>query len=543
MFYFESMSFEIRGRDVLGKIGRLTTKSGVVETPAFIPVIDPINQVISPKIMQIEFGCDIVITNSYLIKRRHGKILDLGIHNFLDYDGVIMTDSGAYQILVYGDIEVAPEEIVDYQIQIGSDIAVILDIPTGWKESRSKVEWTVKETIRRAEAALPLIVNTDILWVGPVQGGAHLDLVASSANSIASMPYQIHALGSPTEVMESYRFPLLVDMIMTAKRNLPVDRPLHLFGAGHPMMFSLAIALGSDMFDSAAYAIYAKNGRYITPLGTKRLEELRYFPCSCPVCKRYEPDELKEMLKGERVRTLTEHNLHVCMSEIDRIKQAIIEGALWDLMESRSRGHPALASAVKRLIKYQDELEKGSPSYNKHGFFFFDYGGLARPEITRHMRRLETNYSPPIGSEKLLLVASPSRKPYSKSIEHQCLLDALNKGLGGVSFTIHICYYSAPFGVIPIELSETYPLSQFETSKPLDHETLEFTSNAVSKYVRESFYKEIFLLSDISTFDKMVEEKCKEACLNSGKPFLTISDHKPWNKDVLKHLILNLKGT
>ena len=99
---------------------------------------------------------------------------------------------------------------------------------------------------------------------------------------MGKLPFQIHALGSPTEVMESYRYDVLADMILTAKKGLPVERPLHLFGAGHPAMFSLAVALGCDLFDSAAYALYARENRYMTENGTWRLEEMDYFPCCCP---------------------------------------------------------------------------------------------------------------------------------------------------------------------------------------------------------------------------------------------------------------------
>jgi len=218
------MSFELRDRDLLGRIGRLRTKSGEVETPAFMPVINPLLQTLAPRRMREEFGCDIVITNSYIIRKQFGDVPDFNVHELLDYDGVVMTDSGAYQILVYGGVEVTQTEIIEFQKRIGSDIAVILDIPTGWDVPRSDVEYTVEETLRREAAALPLIEDSDALWVGPVQGGRHLDLVARSARLVGEMPYDVHALGSPTEVMERYMYPVLVDMTMTAKLNLPPER-------------------------------------------------------------------------------------------------------------------------------------------------------------------------------------------------------------------------------------------------------------------------------------------------------------------------------
>jgi 7-cyano-7-deazaguanine tRNA-ribosyltransferase len=230
----------------------------------------------------MSFEVEAVITNAYILwKRYREKPVNEGLHKFLKYDGAVMTDSGAYQILVYGNVEVSQKEIVTYQEAIGSDIATILDIPTGWHVPKEKAQETVAETLKRAKAFFKLKTRQDTLWVGPVQGGRHLDLVAKSAKAMGKLPFQIHALGSPTEVMESYRYDVLVDMIMTAKMNLPPERPLHLFGAGHPHMLALAVALGCDLFDSAAYALYARENRYMTENGTWRLGEMDYFPCQC----------------------------------------------------------------------------------------------------------------------------------------------------------------------------------------------------------------------------------------------------------------------
>jgi len=316
------MSFEVREKDLLARIGKLKTKSGVVETPLLFPVINPNIQPIPPKKIETEFGFDALITNAYILKKRfQNQPIEKGLHKFLDFNDTIMTDSGAYQILVYGDIEVTSKEIVEYQERIDTDIATILDIPTGWKVSENLAEQTVKETLKRAKEFFTLKTRDDILWVGPVQGGRYLNLVAKSAKEMGKLPFQIYALGSPTEVMERYRFDVLVDMIMTAKMNLPTEKPLHLFGAGHPFMFALAIALGCDLFDSAAYAIYARQNRYMTENGTYRLNELDYFPCACPKCARTTPKQALELSQKEREVFLAEHNLYVCNAELKCINK------------------------------------------------------------------------------------------------------------------------------------------------------------------------------------------------------------------------------
>src|SRR3972149_3876992 len=123
------LSFEVKEKDLLARIGKLKTKSGAVETPLLFPVINPSIQPIPPKRLKETFGCHAIITNSYILKKRFKNIpIEIGLHKFLDYDGVVMTDSGAYQILVYGEVEVSQKEIVAYQESIGSDIATILDI-------------------------------------------------------------------------------------------------------------------------------------------------------------------------------------------------------------------------------------------------------------------------------------------------------------------------------------------------------------------------------------------------------------------------------
>ncbi|MDH5462648.1 MAG: tRNA-guanine transglycosylase, partial [Candidatus Bathyarchaeota archaeon] len=225
------MSFEIRERDILGRIGRLETKTGMIETPTLLPVINPTIQLIPPTKMQELFNCRALITNAYIVRKHfEEEAARKGIHRFLDFSGVIMTDSGAYQTLVYGDVEVSSEEIVQFQEDIDTDIATILDVPTGWGVSKEYAQSTVDETLRRARGLSKIKTRDDIAWVGPVQGGQYLDLVARSAVEMGKLPFEIHALGSPTPVMEQYLFGTLLEMIMAAKMNLPVERPFHLFG-------------------------------------------------------------------------------------------------------------------------------------------------------------------------------------------------------------------------------------------------------------------------------------------------------------------------
>ncbi len=478
------MAFEIRSKDLLGRIGLLRTKSGTVETPLLLPVVNPNAQLIPAGDLRDTFGFGALITNSYLIWRKFRGEKDVpGIHQLLNFDGVIETDSGAYQILQYGDVEVQPKEIINFQERLDSDMAVILDVPTGQEASKERAKWTVDETLRRADQALSVVTRKDILWVGPVQGGVYSDLVAYSAREMAKRDFSIYALGSPTPVMQQYRYDVLVDMIMAAKVNLPPDRPLHLFGAGHPMMFAMAVALGCDIFDSASYAIFARNGRYMTTQGTAKIEDLAYFPCNCPACHKKSPDEVRKLLLMDRERFLASHNLHSCMSELQTVKQAIVDGRLWELVETRSRAHPALQIAFKKMLTYAESLEEGTPVRKKKGPFVFSEASLSRPEILRYQKRLLERYRPPARAKKLLLLPESQLEPFREDSRLEDSLSKLEK-----RSDVHICSYGLTFAIVPQELLDVYPLSQTESALTPTHATIDSSVKRITEYLKAAEY-------------------------------------------------------
>jgi 7-cyano-7-deazaguanine tRNA-ribosyltransferase len=528
------MSFEIKDKDLLGRIGKLKTKSCTVETPLLFPVINPNIKLVTPRKLKTDFGFEAIIANAYILRKRfQKKPAEQGLHKFLDFNGAVMTDSGAYQLLVYGDIEVNQAEIVKYQEQIGSDIATILDIPTGWKTTQEQAARTVVETIQRAKAFFKTKTRDDILWVGPVQGGRHLNLVAKSAAEMSKLPFQIQALGSPTEVMENYRFDVLVDMILTAKKNLPPARPLHLFGAGHPFMFSLAVALGCDLFDSAAYALYARENRYMTENGTWRLSRLDYFPCQCPKCASTTPQEVKAKAPKERETFLAEHNLHVCVAELKRIKQAIRDGRLWEHVEMRTHAHPALFTALKKLKKQQDLIEKYSPTVKRRGLFFFSQVSLARPEVSHYRKRLAERFSTPENKRILLLAPQTRKKPFHKAHEFNRIKQVFKRLGKELSDKVHVCFYAAPFGVIPLELDEVYPLSQHEIALPLDQETGDYVATQVSEYIMRAHYETVVLLHDPQQWGNNVKAQCAKACRKKGIAFEAVDIKREGSKNIL----------
>jgi 7-cyano-7-deazaguanine tRNA-ribosyltransferase len=525
-------------RDLLGRIGRIKTKSGIIETPILLPVINPSVQIITPSEMRKNFGCTAIITNAYLLKKNfEEEVKALGIHSFLNFKKVVVTDSGAYQLLKYREIETTPSEIAKFEEEIDTDVAVILDVPTGWNSQREIAEYTVKETIKRARHTLASLTRDDILWVGPIQGGNYLDLVSYSALEIGKMPFQIFALGSPTQVMERYLFSTLMDMIAAAKKNLPIEKPFHLFGGGHPFMFCFAVAAGCDIFDSAAYAIYAKKGRYMTNYGTLKLKNLKYFPCACKTCSNYTPQDLKNATPRVRTRLLAYHNLATCFIEIKRIKQAIKEGRLRELLDLRSRSHPSLLQAYKNLKMDYSCFEEHTPISKERGILYFDSTGLNRPEIVRHRIKLQ-NWIPPEKYRVLVLLPNTLSRPFSRSKTFERILKSISRSLGYVVNKIHFCVYAVPFGIIPYELDEIYPLSQYEAALPSDKATNKYVAKQVENYIENVCYETVILCYYRTDLGRRVRNACKNASLKADASFFSfLCGENAWTERSVEDLI------
>jgi 7-cyano-7-deazaguanine tRNA-ribosyltransferase len=148
------LRFEIKDRDASGRICKMTTAHGKVITPNLMPVINPNKILISPKDMKSLFGTEIVITNSYIIfkdRELHDKALNKGVHKLIDFDGPIMTDSGTFQSYMYGEINLDPFQIVEFQRDIGSDIGTILDIFGKPDQTKKQAKKAVMETIERCK--------------------------------------------------------------------------------------------------------------------------------------------------------------------------------------------------------------------------------------------------------------------------------------------------------------------------------------------------------------------------------------------------------
>ncbi|MFX0123835.1 MAG: tRNA guanosine(15) transglycosylase TgtA [Candidatus Hodarchaeota archaeon] len=495
--------FSIRKKDGLARIGIVRTKHGEISTPVLLPVINPNYQLIHPAEM-VNCGAEAFITNAYLLYRdsvNREQVIKEGLHKYIGFSGPLMTDSGAYQLMEYGEVSVTNEEITKFQEKIGTDIGVFLDIPIKkgtYEETKSALE----ETLHRADEHIQKRNSTDsVLWAGPIQGGKYLDLIKNSCVEMTQKDFSIHPIGSIVPLLEAYNFETVSKIILTVKQHVPPNRPIHLFGAGHPMLFAVAVFLGIDMFDSAAYVLYAKDNRYITVSGTEYLKDLEYLPCSCDVCQNYSVTELKQLDQEVRTNLLAKHNLNVSSEEIRRIKQAIIEGRLYELVLARVMNHPSLArildillgSSTSQFIEQYDPISKSRSLLITHPALAF------QPLLLRYRKRILNRFY--AWSPNLLI-----------GLDYQNLRS---------SSSYQVIRLSPLFGIIPDELRGVFPLIQHERV-PMTYspEVISYISQFLQKYksnfeqieIHPSLNLDVDILQEFRSFNGIkAKEKLDEA--------------------------------
>ncbi len=509
------MTFEVRCTDLAARIGRLETPHGIIETPAFVPVVHPLRQSISPKFLK-SLGFNAVITNAYIALEHYGdKARKKGIHDIIDFDGVVMTDSGGYQVLEYGSIGFEADVIAQFEMDIQSDICVPLDNPTSYGSDHSTAKSHVDRTLENARDTIRLSQDDhnkqnyryEPIWAGPIQGAEHLDLIQYSASELDKMGFPIMALGSPVEIMETYEFSILAQMIASAKSAVPI-KPFHLFGAGHPLTIPLVVALGCDTFDSASYVLYAKDNRYMYSNGTARLEDLSYLPCHCPVCTKY--SSVKELLENDREIRVTEiakHNLYTLKTELNSVKQAIVNGRLWEYVIQKCRAHPKLMESVE-ILRNCELLRQGTYLFKQKAIFFFDPIDQFRPEAVL-FREMVSKFRPTQNrraGRMLILYPEHGVHPFYATQDFKMLASKFPEA--------QICTYNRFLGIIPVELSDIFPAAHNLVAKVTTYQTNDYPSFVESfrEFLTSNEFDEVIVIADqfiknIITNDRSVLEK------------------------------------
>jgi len=483
--------FEVVARDGCARIGKLHTSHGILETPALLPVINPNIRTIEPREMWDRYGIQGLITNSYIIWKHDDlkqHAVEKGVHDLLNYPGVIMTDSGTFQSYVYGDVEVGVEEIVEFQRSIGVDIATMLDVFSRPDMTEEEVKKAVETTIERCEESLKAAQN--VMLNGPIQGGIYRHLRKQSAQNMGRFDFAIHPIGGIVPIMEQHKYKDLAKIMLATIGELPPERPRHMFGCGHPMLFSMLIALGADLFDSAAYAIFARDNRLLSPQGTYRLNDLHSWPELVPCVVNWTPEAVRKLDDEERTVLLSRYNLEVTLAELSRCKQAVHEGTIWQLAEQRSHQHPALREAFLWLTTrplpsgmpsesledlVQDDRTAAREHHTNGGIWEQDWsqvvdrqaiqrkkgerwGGedtLSRPHILVARRHLQHRWRPESSGSSDVLILNGKPGPWRQ----RC--DLLVLRLKSVLPDLEILVQT-PLGLLPYSLEDLNPFAQVD---------------------------------------------------------------------------------
>lgn len=474
--------FEITIRDGQARLGKLHTKHGIVETPCLLPVINPNIRTIEPREMWDKYGIQALITNSYVIWK-HDKLkivaLENGVHSLIDYPGMIMTDSGTFQSYVYGDVEVGVEEIVQFQKDIGVDVATMLDVFTRPDMKFSEVERAVIETIDRGKISVD--TADEMMLNGPIQGGLYPDLRAKSAKGMSELGFSVHPIGGIVPIMEQQKYKDLAKIMFACKSNLAPNRPVHMFGCGHPMLFPMLIAMGADLFDSAAYVLFARDGRILTPWGTEKIAELEEWPILMPSITHFSPADVRKMNKEERTILLSKYNLEITLQEISRCRQAIRDGTIWRLAERRSHEHPALREAFLWLttnpskMKMEplilDEVSASKEVGEEKGRWEENWDWLVNSQLTprgggESWGGMDTLNRPHVEMARRKVISRwKSRKPGDVILFHGTSAPWRDK-IGGLVERIcsldYELFIQTPIGIIPWNLEDLNPWAHVE---------------------------------------------------------------------------------
>ncbi len=305
----------------------ITANRKIYPTPLFLPVFQYGNPFISIDMLENEFCVKGLITNAFfLYKKREIKktVLGQGIRNFLGFNGLIVTDSGAFQQFS-GPLYLSNTKIIKFQQDIGVDVLSPLDLITPPGDNRTTATKKLKTTLKRIEKGLA-IVDRSIL-IGVQQGGRFLDLRGDALEKLVELGVKYIALGSLVPMFnKNHNIEFIGKVIKQARTIIPSTIPIHLYGAGDPLELPFYFALGCDIFDSSSFIHYAQGGWYMTPYGALDVQRMDSgdtpYICECPYCNRFG----KELWKDEKILAL--HNLWMILHVLQGMEQRLTNGEL-----------------------------------------------------------------------------------------------------------------------------------------------------------------------------------------------------------------------
>ncbi|VFP83176.1 tRNA guanosine(34) transglycosylase Tgt [Candidatus Erwinia haradaeae] len=358
------MKFKLDTMDGCARRGRLIFKHGIVETPAFMPVgtYGTVKGISSEELHKI--GAQIILGNTFHLWLRPGPhVIKMhgDLHNFMQWKGPILTDSGGFQVFSLGrtcsitekgvyfknpingaPVFINPEKSIEIQYVLGADISMIFDectpYPASWGYSKESMERSLRWA-KRSRHAFNILGNTNSLF-GIVQGGIYEDLRKISLNGLLDIGFDGYAIGGLAvgeSKKEMYR------IVGSMCYQLPPEKPRYLMGVGKPQDLVESVVRGIDMFDCVMPTRNARNGYLFVSHGIVKIRNSKYKDdtlaldpqCGCYTCRHYSRsylhhlDRCNEML-GARLNTI--HNLYYYQHLMLNLRQAIASGTLGDFV-------------------------------------------------------------------------------------------------------------------------------------------------------------------------------------------------------------------
>ncbi|MBS0365395.1 MAG: tRNA guanosine(34) transglycosylase Tgt [Proteobacteria bacterium] len=355
-------AFSVLAHDGAARLGRLQCAHGQIETPAFMPVgTYGTVKAMTPEDLE-SLGAQIVLGNTFHLMLRPGPdnvARHGGLHGFMHWRRPILTDSGGFQVFslkslrrmseegvrfrspVDGrEVRLTPEDSMDVQLALRSDIAMALDDCTAWPATEEVARASMERSMRWAARSHahyhrgPLPPPGGLF--GIVQGGMHLPLRLASLEALLRLDWPGLAVGGlAVGESEEQRLGVLESLVP----HMPQDRPRYLMGVGRPEDIVAAVARGIDMFDCVMPTRHARNGHLFTSAGVINIRNAVHQDdlgpldpaCDCYTCRNFSRaylrhlDRCGEML-GSRLNTL--HNLHYYLGLMRSLRAAIAGGTL-----------------------------------------------------------------------------------------------------------------------------------------------------------------------------------------------------------------------
>ena len=356
------MSFEKLGEDGRARRGRLTFPRGVVETPAFMPVgtYGTVKGMLPRDIKEI--GAHIILGNTFHLMLRPGTEVIKAhgdLHDFTQWQGPILTDSGGFQVFSLGEtskiteqgvifrspvdgspVELNPEIAMQVQRDLGSDIVMIFDECTPYPATEKEAKDSMELSLRWAARSKNAHEGNPAALFGIVQGGMYEGLRQQSLDGLTNIGFDGYAIGglSVGEPKED-----MIRILDDLPPKMPADKPRYLMGVGRPEDIVEAVRRGVDMFDCVMPTRNARNGYLFTATGTVKIRNAKNRhdtaplddSCDCYTCQNFSRsylhhlDKCGEML-GSQLNTI--HNLRYYQNLMSGLRGAIEAGTLCDFV-------------------------------------------------------------------------------------------------------------------------------------------------------------------------------------------------------------------